>query len=102
MILTEMNAANALNYIDPADMPEKVITIYLPAIDNYLTNATGKDWGILTDTYTAIDPLAVMIASVILVTWFEDPSQVGKISNNGLLAMIGQLHSKYMVESATL
>ena len=97
-ILTSTEAMDALNYTEIAQMPDKVVNIFLPAVDNYLTYATGKDWGTLTTTYTTIDALAKLIASVLLCRWFEDPSQLGKVNDDGLMAMITQLKSKYLQE----
>ena len=88
-ILTELEAANALGYISTDEMPERV-TLLLPAIDDYIKTATGKDWG----AETAVDPTARMLASVLLVRWFENPSMVGRASDAGVVGLIGQLHAK--------
>lgn len=94
MILTQQEAAELLNYLTVDEMPEKVISVFLPAVDAFLKNATGFDWGILTDTYTTIDPLAKMAAGVLLVRWFDDPSLIGKADDAGIVGLIGQLRAK--------
>lgn len=94
MILTAQEAASALDYTTADELPAKVQSIILPAVDNYLKDATGKDWGTLTETYTAIDPTAKMIAGVLLVRWFENPALIGKTNDDGVIAMIGQLAAK--------
>jgi len=100
-ILTSREAAFALNFTEANQMPEKITKIFLPAVDGYLKTATGKDWGSLTATYTAIDPLAKMVASVILARWYEDPTQLGTVTGDGLLSLIAQLHAKNLQESET-
>ena len=100
-ILTSREAAFALNFTAADQMPEKITRIFLPAVDGYLLTATGKDWGSLTETYTAVDPLSKMVASVILARWYEDPTQIGTITGDGLLGLIAQLHAKSLQEGAT-
>lgn len=94
MILTQQEASELLNYLTVDEMPEKVISVFLPAVDAFLKNATGFDWGTLTDTYTMIDPLAKMAAGVLLVRWFDDPSLIGKADDAGIVGLIGQLRAK--------
>ena len=89
----------ALNFTEIDQMPDKVLTIFLPAVDAYIINATGKDWGTLTDTYTTIDPLSKLTAGILLARWFEDASQVGQVNDLGVLSMIGQLQAKSLKES---
>lgn len=98
-ILTTEQARQALNFSSAADMPERVTTILLPGIDLVIKDATGKDWGTLTDTYTAVDPTAILAASALLVAWFEDPGMIGQISD-GAIGLIGQLKAKYLQELA--
>lgn len=97
-ILTDTEAMEALNYTSVDDMPAKVIGILVPAVDAYITNATGKDWGTLTTTYTAVDPLAKLAAAILLGRWFEDVTQIGQANDLGVLSMLGQLEAKYLIE----
>ena len=99
-ILSIDEAAFALNFAEAEQMPDKVMAILVPAVNSYLTNATGKDWAVITTAYSAIDPLAKMVASVVLAQWYEDPTQVGTVAGGGLLGMIGQLHAKNLQEQA--
>lgn len=71
-----------------SDYPQ--LNIILPAIDDYLKTATGKDWGV----DNVIDPTAKIVASVLLVRWFEDPGMIGKINDASLIGLVGQLHAK--------
>jgi hypothetical protein len=98
-ILTAAQACQALNYNSVDDMPERVTEILLPGIDSVLRDATGKDWGALTETYTTIDPKAVLAASALLVSWFADPAMIGQISD-GAIGLVGQLRAKHLQESA--
>lgn len=96
-ILTLQEAADLLDYESIDEMPNKVATIFLPAVDNFIKDATGKDWGVITDTYTSIDATAKMVAGALLVRWFEDPGSVGKLNQNDfLVGLIGQLHAKVL------
>lgn len=97
-ILTNQEAADALNYDTTDQMPSKVLSIFLPAVNEYLKSATGKDWGTTTTTYTTIDPVAKMAAVILLVRWFENPGEMGKASGIGVIGMIAQLGAKYQQE----
>lgn len=94
MILTPQEASGLLEFPSLEVMPEKVITVFLPAVEDFLRNATGRDWGTVTDTYTEIDPLAKMVAGMLLIRWFDDPGMVGKAADDGIIAMIAQLKTK--------
>jgi hypothetical protein len=98
MILTSDEAYQALDYNSADELPLKVTSIILPAVDDYLKNATGKDWGALTATYTVIDPLAKQVAAVLLVRWLNNPDMVGQVIDAPVLALIAQLEAKYLVE----
>lgn len=97
-ILSEQDAAEALDYETVEELPAKVKNTLIPGIDDFLKNATGKDWGTLTDTYKSIDPMAKMIAGILLVRWVEDPGQIGQVKDDGLLSLISQLEAKYLQE----
>lgn len=86
MILTKEEAAGVLKLENVADYP--TLDIILPAIDDYLKDATGKDWA------AASNPLAKMIASVLLARWFQDTGLIGKVEDQGLIGLITQLASK--------
>lgn len=108
MILTAAEAKEALGYSPDEQMPARVESILLPAIDDFLKNATGKDWGKLTESYTTVDPLAKQAASVLLVRWFDNPSQIGSANTSfgygsdlGIMSLITQLHAKALQEAAT-
>lgn len=98
MILSAEAARDALDYTTINEMPPKVTSILLPGIDDYLKSATGKDWGKLTSAYTAVDPTAITVASILLVRWFNDPGQIGQVNDVGVLSMITQLEAKALVE----
>ncbi|HEY5582920.1 MAG TPA: hypothetical protein VIK78_00290 [Ruminiclostridium sp.] len=87
MILTVQEAADILKLENPENYP--TINIILPAVDDYLKTATGKDWSI-----APIDPIAKMTASILLVRWFEDSSMIGKLNDNGIIGLIAQLQAK--------
>jgi hypothetical protein len=101
MILTSQEACDLLEFPKIEDMPDKVNTVFLPAVDGFLKNATGKDWGTLTETYTAIDAVAKMAAGSLLVGWFENPELIGR-ATDGVIGLIGQLKAKVVEESAVV
>jgi len=98
MILTEEEAMKILDYTTVEDMPGKITEILLPAIDDYLKNATGKDWG----KDETIDPLAKSTAGVLLIRWFEDPGQIENVNDIGLVTLINQLEAKYLHEKQAI
>ena len=89
-ILTELEAANAWAVCSKEELPDRAIPIVLPAVDDYIKTATGKDWG----ADNPVDPTAKMLASVLFVRWLEDPGMVGRASDAGVVGLIGQLHAK--------
>lgn len=93
-ILTPEEAMQILDYTTVEDMPPKVTQILLPAIDRFLKNATGKDWG----KDEEINSLAKEAAGALLVRWFEDPGQVENTSDIGLISIIAQLRAEYLLE----
>ncbi|MBP2638437.1 MAG: hypothetical protein H6Q72_4344 [Firmicutes bacterium] len=97
-ILTDLEAAGLLNYESADDMPSKVTSVFLPAVDGFIKTATGKDWGALTEIYTAVDPVAKMLAGILLVRWFEGTEEVGKAGGIGVIGLVGQLSAKYQQE----
>ena len=96
-ILSANEAASTLKYNSPDEMPGSVVSIYIPAIDDFIKSSTGKDWA-AEDT---IDPTAKMVASILLVRWFDDPSQIGiqLKSTDPLNGFIIQLHAKVLQEA---
>ncbi len=89
-ILTTEEAVAILR-LDSTDLLEyPQLKTILPAIDDYLKTATGKDWS----KDEPIDPIAKMIASVLLVRWFEDPGMIGRVSDKNIIHFVGQLHAK--------
>lgn len=88
MILTKEEAAGVVKIDNPEDYP--TLDIIIPAIEDYLLNATGKDWSTLIPP----DPLAKFIASILLSRWFQDTGLIGKVEDQGLIGLIAQLRRK--------
>jgi len=86
-----------LRLVNPEDYPQ--LDILLPFVDDFIKTATGYDW----TAGNPIDPTAKMLASALLVRWFDDPGQMGSISDNdiGVKSLAGQLHGKAL-EMVTL
>lgn len=87
-ILTAANAAAVLRVAeDDADM-----LALLPLVDQFIINATGHDW---TNDET-IRAEAVSAARMLLVMWYENPAQVGKVDTlpYGLTNVLAQLEAE--------
>ena len=93
MILTKQEAADMLRLTDADDYPQ--LDILMPFVDDFIETATGRDWA----SDSAIDATAKMLAAALLVRWFDDPGQMGSISDNdtGVTSLIVQLHAKALV-----
>lgn len=92
-ILTQKEASDILR-LDGGVSLHPQLDIILPAIDDYLKTATGKDWS----KDTEIDSTAKMAATVLLVRWFENPGMIGKVSDEGIIGLVAQLHAKALSE----
>lgn len=68
-ILTASQAANALRV--PETDPRMVDL--LPVIDAYIERATGRDWS----QDATKNKIAVSVATMLLVQWYEDPGVMG-------------------------
>lgn len=96
MILTPQEASDMLRLVSPDDYPQ--LNILLPFVDDFIKTATGHDFA----ADATIDPTAKMLAAALTVRWFEDPGQMGGISDNdiGVKSLIGQLHAKALEMAA--
>jgi len=89
MILTMQEAGAALRLSDPYDYPQ--LDLILPAIDEALKTATGYDWG----ADAQIDPLAKLLAQVMLVRWFMDPGHLEvPLYDPAVIGLVAQLRAK--------
>ena len=94
-ILTQEEATAVLRLSLAEWETDPLLDLILPAVDDYLKNATGYDWA----SDAVIDPLAKQVAMMLLVQWYENPAQVGSIITESPLAfgvnnLIGQLTVK--------
>lgn len=86
--VSEIEAVLKIGEGNISDYPE--INLLIPAIEDHIKIATGKDWA--SDNLP--DPLAKMVASILLVRWHEDPGMIGKSNDAGLIGLIAQLQAK--------
>jgi hypothetical protein len=93
VILTNQEAADMLRLDNAEDYPQ--LSIVLPFVDDFIRTATGRDWA----ADATKDPTAKMLAAALLVRWFDDPGQMGNLSDNdiGVKSLIVQLHAKALV-----
>lgn len=92
-ILTAQQAANALRVLtNDARMLD-----LLPQVDAFIRDGTGRDWTLDATK----DPVAISAATMLLVQWYENPSQSGSQITDaplsfGLIAALTQLEAKAM------
>lgn len=98
MILTEAEAKDML-FLDP-ETTYPQLAIILPGIDDYIKTATGFEWGTTTTTYTEIDKVAKLAASILLSQWFYNPQEMGK-ENYAVVGFIAQLQAKVLPAEVT-
>jgi len=91
-ILTEQEAVITLRREAASDCPQ--LAILLPAIDDYIKTATGKDWG----AEDPVDPTAKIAATVLLVNWSVNPGSMGSIDGfmKTMVNFITQLQAKIL------
>lgn len=85
-ILTSAEAALVLR----TEATDPVMLQYLPLVDAYIKNATGRDW----NKDTTIEPIAKAAAQILLVQWYETPGMLGQgvtTLGAGLIACLVQL-----------
>lgn len=68
-ILTTTQAANALRVLES----DPRMVDLLPVIDAYIENTTGRDWS----QDATKNKIAVSVATMLLVQWYEDPGAMG-------------------------
>lgn len=95
MPLITLDEAKGLLRIDGTDN-DPILNTILSAVDQYILNATGKD-------FTG-DPVAKMAATMLLVAWFENPAMIGQYDemHYGATNLITQLQAKALPEVTTV
>lgn len=68
-ILTDTEAADYVR----TDATDTAMLQLLDQVDAYIKRATGRDWA----ADTVIHPLAKTAASILLIAWYDDPTQMG-------------------------
>lgn len=70
---------------------DAIMLALLPMVDEYLFNATGHDW----TTDSTISPTAKLAAGMLLVSWYDNPSQVGMSVSAAPMAQLEAEALKY-------
>ena len=88
-ILTQAEAQQALRLVVGESDP--ILDLVLPAVDEYLKNATGYDW----TADAQINPLAKAAAIMLAVQWYENPAMIGSVDTlkYGITNVVAQLRS---------
>lgn len=94
-LLTNLEAAEALGYTGEEECPPRVFNLIVPAANQYIRNATGKDWANDEEK----DPVAKFAASRLVVYWFENPGMINK-PDALTIDLCSQLHARVLIEKA--
>jgi hypothetical protein len=70
---------------------DAVMLALLPMVDEYLYNATGHEW----NTDSTINPTAKLAAGMLLVSWYDNPGQVGQAVSGAPLVQLEAEALKY-------
>jgi hypothetical protein len=86
-----LTAAEAANFVR-TDAADAVMTQLLPLVDQFVQNATGRDWS----ADSPIDNAAKAAAGMLLVLWYDNPGQSGEENSLpfGLTNVLTQLEAK--------
>lgn len=74
-----LTAAQAANFLRTQD-DDPVMLLYIPLLDQYIENATGRDW----TQDSPVNNLAIAAAGMLLVIWYDNPAQVQQGSESEL------------------
>ena len=89
-ILTSAEAAKFIR----TDEADTVMLQLLPLVDDFIKNATGRDW----TADGTINNTAKAAAGMLLVLWYDNPAQMQKGSESqlpfGLTNVLAQLHAQ--------
>lgn len=88
-----LTAAEGANFVR-TDATDAVLLMLLPQVDQFVENATGRDWS----ADSPIDETAKTAAGMLLVLWYDNPAQVQTGSETmlpyGLTNVLAQLEAK--------
>lgn len=79
-ILTDSEAADYVR----TDATDTAMLQLLDSVDAYIKRATGRDWA----ADTVIHPLAKTAAGILLIAWYDDPTQMGTGPQNVSAALM--------------
>jgi len=91
-VLSEAEAQQALRL--PVGESDPILSLVLPAVDQYLQTATGHDW----TTDSPVNPLAKAAAVMLTVQWYENPAMIGTVDamQYGITNVIAQLRASQL------
>lgn len=91
-ILTAAEAA----YFVRTDAADAVMLMLLPMVDDYIKDATGRDWA----ADTVIHPKAKLAAGMTMAAYYDNPSQLGsQITDSPLASGLSNLLMQLEVEA---
>lgn len=93
MTTTILSKQQALNVLRCEENDPRVMDL-LPQVDGFIARATGRNWA--ADTVKS--PLAVSAATMLLVSWYDNPSMLGGAQDMplhfGLTHVLAQLEAE--------
>lgn len=91
-----LTAAEASQFVR-TETTDTVMLALLPMVDEYLYNATGHEW----NNDSTINPTAKLAAGMLLVSWYDNPAQIGQGVNGAPMMQLeaeGLKYRKYTFE----
>lgn len=89
-LLTAQEAANFIR----CDVTDPIMLMLLPLVDKFVERATGRNW---TED-TTIHPIAKLVAGMLTVMFYDNPSQIdasrATVLPLGAIAAFGQLEAE--------
>ncbi|MBI5951900.1 MAG: phage gp6-like head-tail connector protein [Chloroflexi bacterium] len=89
--MTNILTATEASQFARTETTDAVMLALLPMVDEYLYNATGHEW----QTDSTINPTAKLAAGMLLVSWYDNPSQVGQPVSGAPLVQLEAEALKY-------
>src|SRR5215212_5440466 len=95
MTVTNILTAAEAAYFVRTDTSDAVMLMLLPVVDSVIKKATGRDWS----ADATISPIAKAAAGMLLVQYYDTPSQTGSQITDAPLAfglnnVLGQLEAE--------
>lgn len=89
--MTNILTATEASQFVRTDTSDAIMLALLPMVDEYLYNATGHEW----QNDSTINPTAKLAAGMLLVSWYDNPAQIGQSVSGAPLVQLEAEALKY-------